>query len=38
VAATKVAVDVEMELWPSIPMGKSDLDVEETTNIADPQY
>jgi hypothetical protein len=37
-APTRVPVDVEIELSPSIPMEKEDLDVEEKTNISDYQY
>jgi hypothetical protein len=37
-APTGVRVDVEIELWPSVPMGKPDLDVEGKSNIADSQY
>jgi hypothetical protein len=37
-APTRVSVDVEIELWPSVPMGKQDLDVEGRSNIADSQY
>jgi hypothetical protein len=37
-ASTRVPVDVEIELWPNIPMGKPDLDVEGKSNIADSQY
>jgi hypothetical protein len=37
-APTRVPVDVEIELWPSVPMGKQDLDVEGRSNIADSQY
>jgi hypothetical protein len=37
-APTRVPVDVEIELWPNIPMGKPNLDVEGSSNIADYQY
>jgi hypothetical protein len=37
-APTRVSVDVEIELWPSVDMGKPDLDVEGSTNIPDSQY
>jgi hypothetical protein len=37
-AAARVPADVEIELWPIVPMGRQDLDVEGKSNIADSQY